>query len=103
MARAVEPHWPVPLSGLVITRYGHGARAKHLEIIEARIRCPTPMAATWRLRNEGIGQGPNPDDLVLCLISVGGSALLAAPAPGLTLDKQLVEHAVRFGRTDLAR
>jgi len=93
MAEALESHWPGPLSGLVITRYGHGAPCRSIEIVEAAHPIPDERG---RAAAERIGQlvkGLTLDDLVLCLISGGGSALLAAPAPGLTLaDKQEVNR-----------
>ena len=95
MAQAVEAHWSGPLSGLVVTRYGHGAPCRRIEVVEAAH--PVPDAAGQRAaqRMVELVQGLTADDLVLCLISGGGSALLAAPAPGLTLaDKQAVNKAL---------
>ena len=82
MAQAVEAHWSGPLSGLVVTRYGHGAPCRRIEVVEAAH--PVPDAAGQRAaqRMVELVQGLTADDLVLCLISGGGSALLAAPAPG---------------------
>lgn len=101
MAAAVEAHWPGPLSGLVITRYGYGAPCKRIEVVEAAH--PTPdaagLAATERLL--ATVQGLTPDDTVLCLISGGGSALLVKPLGALTLaDKQaLTGDLLRCGAT----
>jgi glycerate 2-kinase len=95
MARAVEQHWPGPLSGLVVTRYGHGVACERIEVVEASH--PVPDAAGQRAAERILAavQGLGPDDLVLCLISGGGSALLALAAPGLTLaDKQQVNKAL---------
>ncbi|AOY98037.1 glycerate kinase [Cupriavidus sp. USMAHM13] len=95
MAQAVEAHWSGPLSGLVVTRYGHGAPCRRIEVVEAAH--PVPDAAGQRAaqRMVELVQELTADDLVLCLISGGGSALLAAPAPGLTLaDKQAVNKAL---------
>ncbi|WP_431306262.1 glycerate kinase type-2 family protein [Sulfuricystis multivorans] len=97
MAAAVEAHWPsdAPLSGLVVTRYGHGVPTRRVEVVEAAH--PLPDAAgeqAARLIFERV-RGLTADDLVLCLISGGGSALLALPAPGLRLaDKQAVSKAL---------
>lgn len=96
MAQAVEQALPdVPLSGLVVTRYGHAVPTKHIEIVEAAH--PVPDAAGERAA-AGILElvsGLGPDGLVLALISGGGSALLTLPAPGLTLaDKQAVNAAL---------
>ena len=99
MARAVEDHWPgdpAQLSGLVITRYGHGVPCKHIEIVEAAHPVPDEagFAAARRMLHDTVG-GLTADDLVLCLISGGGSALLAVPAEGLSLaDKQQVGRAL---------
>lgn len=95
MAQAVEAHWRGPLSGLVVTRYGHGAPCRHVEVVEAAH--PVPDAAGRRAASRILEavRGLTADDLVLCLISGGGSALLAAPAAGLTLeDKQAVNKAL---------
>jgi hydroxypyruvate reductase len=95
MAQAVEAHWQGPLSGLVVTRYGHGAPCKRIEVVEAAH--PVPDAAGRRAASRILEtvHGLTPDDLVLCLVSGGGSALLAAPAAGLTLeDKQAVNKAL---------
>lgn len=93
MALAVERHWHGPLSGLVITRYGHGAPCTRIEIVEASHPVPDASGRDAALRMGDLVKGLSPDDLLLCLISGGGSALLAAPAPGLTLeDKQNVNR-----------
>jgi glycerate 2-kinase len=95
MAQAVERHWPGPLSGLVVTRYGYGVPCSRIEIVEAAH--PVPDAAGMRAaeRMLALVQGLSPDDLVLCLISGGGSALLPLPAPGLTLElKQSLGRAL---------
>ncbi|WP_029013421.1 glycerate kinase type-2 family protein [Niveispirillum irakense] len=95
MAATVEQHWPGPLSGMVITRYGHGMPCRAIRVVEAAH--PVPDAAGIRATQDMVGllSGLTADDLVLCLLSGGGSALLAAPAPGLTLaDKQAVTRAL---------
>jgi hydroxypyruvate reductase len=97
MAAAVEAHWPAgaPLSGMVVTRYGHGAPTSRIRVVEAAH--PVPDAAGEKAASEMFAQvaGLSADDLVLCLISGGGSALLALPAPGLTLaDKQAMNRAL---------
>ncbi len=93
MAAAVEAHWPGALCGLVITRYGHGAPCKHIEIVEASHPVPDAAGQQAAQRMAELVQDLTPDDLVLCLISGGGSALLTAPAEGLTLaDKQEVNR-----------
>ncbi len=98
MARAVEAHWPAekPLSGLVVTRYGHGVGAlKRIEVVEAAHPVPDAAGQEAAGRILDLVAGLGPDDLVLCLISGGGSALLSAPAAGITLDdKQAVNKAL---------
>ena len=95
MARAVEEHWPGPLSGLVVTRYGYAVACARIEIVEAAHPVPDAAGHARGPANARAGGGPGADDLVLCLISGGGSALLPLPAPGLTLDeKQAVESRV---------
>jgi hydroxypyruvate reductase len=95
MARAVEARMEGPLDGLVVTRYGHAVSCERIEIVEAAHPVPdmAGVEATRRIREKVAGL--TTDDLVLCLISGGGSALLVAPAPGLTLeDKQAVNRAL---------
>jgi len=93
MAKAVEDHWQGPLSGLVVTRYGYAVPCQQIEVVEASH--PVPDAAGMRaaLRMLELVANLSEDDLVLCLISGGGSALLPLPAAGLTLDmKQAVNR-----------
>ncbi|MDR7334807.1 glycerate 2-kinase [Roseateles asaccharophilus] len=93
MARAVEDHWPGPLSGLVVTRYGYAVPCERIAIVEAAHPVPDEagLAAAQRLLD--LVQGLTEDDLVLCLISGGGSSLLPLPLPGLTLEhKQAVNR-----------
>jgi glycerate 2-kinase len=98
MARAVEGHWPAraPLTGLVVTRYGHGAGPlERIEVVEASHPVPDAAGEAAACRILELGQGLSTDDLVLCLISGGGSALLSLPAPGVTLaDKQAINRAL---------
>jgi hydroxypyruvate reductase len=101
MAAAVERHWPGPLEGLVVTRYGHGVPCRKIEIIEASHPVPDERGRDAARRILEKVQGLTADDLVLCLISGGGSALLSLPAPDITLaDKQAMNKALlRFGVT----
>jgi hydroxypyruvate reductase len=88
MARAVEDHWSGPLDGLVVTRYGHGVPCERIEIVEAAH--PVPDAAGEAAAGRILGKisGLAATDRVLALISGGGSALLAAPAAGVTLAEK---------------
>ncbi len=95
MARAVEQHWDGPLEGLVVTRYDHAVPCDQIEIVEASHPVPDRAGETAARRILELVSGLSPDDLVLCLISGGGSALLSLPAAGLTLDdKQAVNKAL---------
>ncbi len=91
MAAAVEAHWPgdrEALSGLVVTRYGHGLPTRRIAVVEAAHPVPDAAGADAAQRILAAVQGLGPDDLVLVLLSGGGSALLAAPAPWITLDEK---------------
>ncbi|PNG26590.1 glycerate kinase type-2 family protein [Methylocella silvestris] len=95
MAKAVEDHWDGPLEGLVVTRYGHGAPCRRIEVVEAGHPVPDAAGREAAERILASVKGLTPDDLVLCLISGGGSALLALPAAGVTLaDKQGINKAL---------
>jgi hydroxypyruvate reductase len=98
MARAVEDGWrgdTARLSGLVVTRYGHGVPCRRIEVVEAAHPVPDAAGAEAARRILRMVGGLGDDDLLLCLISGGGSALLAMPAAGLTLaDKQAVNRAL---------
>ena len=95
MARAFEAAWSGPLEGLVVTRHGHAADCDRIEIVEASHPVPDPAGEAAARRILALAQGLGPDDQLVCLISGGGSALLALPAPGLTLaDKQAVTRAL---------
>ena len=86
-AEAVETAWPhVALSGLVVTRYGHAVPTRHIEVAEAAHPVPDEAGATAARRMLEMLHGLGPQDLVLFLVSGGGSSLLTLPAPGLTLD-----------------
>ena len=95
MARAVEQAWPGKLEGLVVTRYGHGAACRQIEIVEAAHPVPDEAGHRAARRMMDMVQGLGPDDLVLALVSGGGSALLALPLPGITLaDEQAIGKAL---------
>src|SRR5437763_2185459 len=101
MARAFEQAWEGPLEGLVVTRHGHGVVCEHIEIVEASHPVPDRAGEQAARRILDLARGLGPQDQLVCLISGGGSALLALPAPGLTLgDKQAVTRALlRSGGT----
>jgi hydroxypyruvate reductase len=93
MARAVEDSWLGELSGLVVTRYGHGVACRRIEIVEAAHPVPDASGLAGAGRILDMVSDLTPDDTVLCLISGGGSALLALPLEGITLaDKQSVNR-----------
>ena len=98
MAQAVDRHWPQdrPLSGLVVTRYGYGVGPlPRIEVVEASHPVPDKAGRDAARRILAMVQGLGPDDLVLCLISGGGSALLSLPAPGIDLTtKQDINRAL---------
>lgn len=95
MARAVECHWHGPLTGLVVTRYGHDLPLRQIEVIEAGHPMPDSAGTSAAARMLDAVSKLGPDDLVLCLISGGGSALLSLPAAGLGLDdKQAATRAL---------
>jgi glycerate 2-kinase len=95
LAKAFEDAWDAPLTGLVVTRYGYAVPCQRIEIIEAAHPVPDEagLAAAQRLIETVTGL--TEDDLVVALISGGGSALLPAPATGMTLaDEQAVNTAL---------
>lgn len=95
MARAVEDHWQGALSGLVVTRHGYAIPCRRIDVIEAAHPVPDIAGQAAAERVLGMVQGLTADDLVICLISGGASALLALPAPGISLeDKQLLTQAL---------
>ena len=95
MARAVEDAWQGPLSGLVVTRYGYGVPCERIEIVEAAHPVPDAAGEKAAQRLLDLVATVREDDLVLCLISGGGSSLLPLAAPGLTLeDKQNLSRAL---------
>ncbi|MGE5476988.1 MAG: glycerate kinase type-2 family protein [Bacteroidales bacterium] len=99
MAAAVEQVWPGPLSGLAVTRYGHGCPTRAVEVVEAAHPNPDAASEAAARRILAMAGELTADDLLLCLISGGGSALMALPAPGLTLDdkKAVTKALLRCG------
>ncbi len=102
MAQALEALWPTqaPLQGLVVTRYGHvpprpAGLASRIEVVEAAHPVPDAAGLQAAERMLALTKGLSKDDLVVCLISGGGSALLTLPSEGLTLaDKQGINQAL---------
>ena len=95
MARALEDHWPGPLEGIVVTRYGYEVPCERIEIVQAAHPVPDDAGRIASQRVAAKVGGLTADDLVIALISGGGSSLLVAPAPGLALaDKQAVNTAL---------
>lgn len=84
MARAFERLWDGPISGVVVTRYGYGVACERIEILEAAHPVPDENGLTASARLMTAVSGLTEDDLVVALISGGGSALLPAPAGDLT-------------------
>jgi glycerate 2-kinase len=116
MAQAVEALWPVdkPLSGLVVTRYHHiptrpAGLPERIEVVEASHPVPDAAGLAAAERILALTQGLTEDDLVLCLISGGGSALLTLPADGLTLEdkqrinKDLLNSGANIGEMNCVR
>jgi glycerate 2-kinase len=101
MAKVVEDQWQGAISGLVVTRYGHGTDCRQIEVVEASHPVPDDAGRDAASRMLQMVQGLTADDLVLCLISGGGSALLALPAGDITLEqKQAINKALlRSGAT----
>ncbi len=92
MAQALERHWPAPLAGVVVTRYGYAVACQYVEVIEAAHPVPDAagLAAAERLF-EAVAN-LTADDLVIALISGGGSALLPLPGAGVSLDDERAVH-----------
>jgi glycerate 2-kinase len=95
MAQAFEAAWDGALSGVVVTRYGYGAPTDRIEVLEASHPVPDAAGEEAARRLLAAVSGLTADDLVVALISGGGSALLAAPGPGMSLaDEQVVNAAL---------
>ncbi|KQW76314.1 glycerate kinase [Methylibium sp. Root1272] len=95
MARAVEDHWQGELSGLVVTRHGYAVPCRRIEIVEAAHPVPDAAGETASRRLLQFVRGLTADDLVLCLVSGGGSSLLPLALPGLGLgDEQALNRAL---------
>lgn len=103
MARAVEDNWPVELSGLVITPHGHSIACERIEVVEAAHPIPDSSGLAAAKRITAMVENLSAEDLVLCLLSGGGSALLSMPAEGISLrDKQSVTASLLRSGADIA-
>lgn len=114
MAHALEALWPAPLSGMVVTRYHHtpprpAGLAQRIEIVEASHPVPDAAGLAAAERMLTLTQGLTADDLVICLISGGGSALLTLPTEGLSLadkqriNKELLNSGAHIGEMNCVR
>lgn len=106
MAKAVEDNWDrlcpgLPLSGLVVTRYGHGLPCDRIRVVEAAHPVPDEAGRAAAAEILEIARNLGPDDLALCLVSGGGSALLSLPADGVSFaEKQaLTQDLLKSGAT----
>ncbi|MBI3430625.1 MAG: glycerate kinase [Hydrogenophilales bacterium] len=103
MAAAVESHWPAdaPLAGLVVTRYQHSLPTRRIEVVEASHPLPDGRGEGAALRMLELSAQLDEDDLLLALISGGGSSLLAAPVEGITLKelRQVTKSLLQAGAT----
>lgn len=100
MARAFETHWTGgPVDGLVVTRYGHACETRMIEVVEAAHPVPDEAGQKAAARMLEMVQGLSADDLVVCLISGGGSALLALPVPGIGFEakREINRQLLRCG------
>ncbi len=109
MAKALEEQWSGPLRGLVVTRYGHGLDCDHIEVVEAAHPVPDATGEQVARRMLNLVAGLTEQDLVICLISGGGSSLLSLPAPGLTLqikqqiNRQLLKSGASIAEMNCVR
>ena len=109
MAKAVEDNWTGDLSGIVVTRYGYDIACDRIEIVRAAHPVPDEAGWTAARRMLELATSLTQDDLVLCLISGGGSALLPLPLPGLSLsekqeiNRQLLRSGARISDMNCVR
>jgi hydroxypyruvate reductase len=101
MAAAVERHWPAdaPLSGVVITRYEHGMPTSRIRVVEAGHPVPDENGEAAAREILQAVQGLGADDLLLALVSGGGSSLLSLPVEGISMAelKQVTKDLLRSG------
>lgn len=101
MAAVVDALWSGPLSGLVVTAYGHSHPCQRISVLEAAHPVPDAASAAAAQQVLDMVRHVDAQDLVLCLLSGGGSSLLSLPAPGIGVtDKQAItRHLLRSGAT----
>ncbi len=104
MAREVDAYMSGKVEGLVVTRYGHAVKCDHIEVVEASHPVPDEAGRAAAERMLKLAESAGAEDLVLCLISGGASALLALPASGLSLDdKQAINRALLDSGADITQ
>ena len=104
MAREVDAYMSGKVEGLVVTRYGHAVKCDHIEVVEAAHPVPDEAGRRAAERMLQLAESATADDLVLCLISGGASALLALPASSLSLDdKQAINRALLDSGADITQ
>lgn len=89
LARSLEKHWQGPISGMVVTRYGHGCPCKYIEVFEAGHPFPDQNSVTAAQKILELVRGLSPDDLVIGLFSGGGSATFSLPMDGVSLEDKI--------------
>ena len=109
MARAFEDAWGEPVEGLVVTRYEHNTPCQHIEVVEASHPVPDEAGRQAAVRIMDMTAGLTAEDLVVCLISGGASALLSLPAEGVSaedkraLNKALLKSGANIGEMNSVR
>lgn len=109
MAAAVEQAWAGPLEGLVVTRYGHQVETQHIQVLEAAHPVPDAQGMVAATQILDLVAPLNEADLVICLISGGGSALLTLPPVGMALEtlidinRQLLRSGADIGEMNTVR
>jgi hydroxypyruvate reductase len=101
MAQAAEKHYGRPLEGLVVTRYGHAVACEGIEIVEAAHPVPDAAGRAAAGRMMALAESLTEEDIVVCLMSGGGSSLMAMPAPGIAFEdaQDIIRQALGIGVT----
>ncbi|WP_420223496.1 glycerate kinase type-2 family protein [Pigmentiphaga litoralis] len=109
MAQALEAAWDGELSGVVVTRYGHALPLSRIRVIEASHPVPDAAGLEATAQVMDAVRGLTEDDLVICLISGGGSALLCQPLPGIDaedkrdINRQLLHSGASISEMNCVR